>query len=82
MKNLLLKQKLDRDQEFSKISRLENDPYSIPLVALNLPAPKRQCGLKSEKGSWIRVKKFRFFQTVWQTKNRFFRANFQTISIF
>src|SRR6218665_123699 len=52
---------------------------------------RRQSGLKSG-GSWIRVKKFRFsrkitekfrfFQAIIFTKNRFFRSNFRKISIF
>src|SRR6218665_2812454 len=33
-------------------------------------------------GSWTQVKKFRFFQAISQTKNRFFRANFRKISVF
>jgi len=41
---------------------------------------RRQAGLKSV-GSWIRVKKIRYFQANFR-KNRFFQAISQTISIF
>jgi len=41
-------------------------------------------GLGSKKSIFYRKisEKFRFFQAIWQTKNRFFRANFRKISAF
>src|SRR6218665_3983942 len=60
-------------------------------VSLLLRYQRRQSGLK-DGGSWILVKKFdflrnfpknfQFFQEISQTENRFFRPNFQKISMF
>src|SRR6218665_2169951 len=70
---------------------LRHCPQTRTALAQHCAFQRRQSGLKSG-GSWIRVKKFRFFrkiskkfgffQAISESKKAIFRANFRKISIF